>query len=172
LKYQLGERRVECRGEQFIAHNATLIGSVVLEHEVSVWFNAVIRGDNEPILIGEGSNVQDGAVLHTDPGFPLTVGAFCTVGHRAILHGCTLEDGVLVGMGAIVMNGARIGAGALIGAGAMVTEGMLVPPGSLVIGVPGRVRRTLEPARQAALRGTAEHYVRNARRFRSGLAPA
>ncbi len=158
--------------ENWVAPGARLIGKVVLRPRASVWFNAVLRGDNEPIVIGEGSNIQDGCVLHTDMGYPLTVGANCTVGHLAILHGCTIGDGALIGMGAMVMNGARVGSGALIGAGAMVTEGKEIPDGALVMGRPGKVVRMLEPEEIAKLLLSAEGYRRQAERYRAGLTPA
>ncbi len=156
-------------GDVWIAPGAAVIGDVTLETGASVWFNAVLRGDTEPILVGRGSNIQEGSVLHTDAGFPLTIGADCTVGHKAILHGCTLEDGVLIGMGATVLNGAVIGAGSLIGANALVTEGKRIPPGSLVMGAPGKVVRELDEAARAGILDSAQHYRANMRRFRAGL---
>lgn len=153
----------------WIAPDAQVIGRVVIEDEASVWWGAVLRGDNEPIRIGRGSNVQDGCVFHTDPGCPLTVGADVTVGHKAILHGCTVQDGALIGMGAVVLNRAVIGAGSLIGAGALVPEGREIPPGSLVMGAPGRVVRTLDQDAIAGLRVSAARYRANAARFRAGL---
>lgn len=156
----------------WIAPDAQLIGRVAIEDGASVWWGAVLRGDNEEIRVGPGSNVQDGCVLHTDPGFPLTIGADVTVGHRAILHGCTVCDGALVGMGATVMNGAVIGAGSLVGAGALVPEGRRIPPGSLVMGAPARVVRTLDDAAVATLRESAARYRANAARFRATLRPA
>jgi len=153
----------------WVAPSADLMGRVVLEEDASVWFGAVLRGDNEEIRVGRGSNVQDGCVLHTDMGYPLVIGPDCTVGHKAILHGCILEAGVLVGMGAVVLNGARIGAGSLIGAGALVTEGKEIPPGSLVMGQPGRVVRSLDDAARDRLLQSAAHYCANARRYAQGL---
>ena len=155
----------------WIAPDANLIGDVVVEAGASVWFGATLRGDNERITVGAGSNVQEGCVLHTDMGFPLLIGADCTVGHGAILHGCTLEDAVLVGMGATVLNGARIGAGGLIGAGALVTEGKSLPGRSLIIGSPAKVARTLSENEVALLKASAVHYRANAARFRDGLRP-
>src|SRR6266404_3606644 len=137
-------------GNYFIADTATVIGKVRLHNSASVWFGAVLRGDNEWIEIGEGSNVQDNSTCHTDMGFPLTIGKNCTVGHNVILHGCTLEDGALVGMGSIVMNGARIGRGSIVGAGSVITEGKQFPEYSVMIGAPARVIRTLEPAQVAS----------------------
>lgn len=155
----------------WVAPDANLIGRVVLEDEASVWFGATLRGDNEEIRVGAGSNVQENCVLHTDIGYPLTIGANCTIGHKAILHGCTIGDGSLIGMGAIVLNGARIGRGCLIGAGALITEGKDIPDGALVMGAPGKVVRMLDPDAIARLLASAEGYRANARRFRSGLAP-
>ena len=167
--YDLGERRVELGEEVFIAPNATLIGAVSLAREASVWFNVVMRGDNDQISIGEGSNIQDGSVLHVDPGFPLRVGRQVTVGHKVILHGCTIGDGSLIGMNAVVLNGARIGRGCLIGANSLIKEGMEVPDGSLVLGSPGKVVRSLDAAARDGLIDSARRYIDNARRFREGL---
>jgi carbonic anhydrase/acetyltransferase-like protein (isoleucine patch superfamily) len=153
----------------WVAPDANVIGAVTLAEEASVWFGAVLRGDGEPIAVGARSNVQEACILHTDLGYPLTVGADCTIGHKAILHGCTIEDGSLVGMGATVLNGAVIGAGSLVGAGALVTEGKAIPPGSLVMGAPGRVVRELNADARGRLIASAAHYVANARRFREGL---
>ena len=157
------------RSQCWIAENATVVGKVTVGQGVGVWFNAVIRGDNERITIGRDTNIQEHAVLHTDMGFPLTVGAGCTVGHRAILHGCTIGDNVLIGMGAIVLNGATIGENCLIAAGALVPEGRSVPPGSLVIGMPGKVVRRLSADEIAANRGSAAHYVANWQRYAKGF---
>jgi carbonic anhydrase/acetyltransferase-like protein (isoleucine patch superfamily) len=153
----------------WVAPGARLIGKVILGAEASVWFNAVLRGDNEPITIGRGSNVQDGSVCHTDMGSPLIVGADCTIGHMAMLHGCIIGEGSLIGMGAVVLNGARIGRGALIGAGALVTEGKEIPDGVLAIGRPAKVVRDLSPDEIAGLARAAEGYRANAARFRAGL---
>lgn len=157
--------------DAWVAPDAQLIGRVVLEDMASVWWAAVLRGDNEEIRIGRGSNVQDGCVFHTDPGFPLRIGADVTVGHKAILHGCTVHDGALIGMGATILNGAVIGEGALIGAGALVAEGKEIPPGALVMGAPGRVVRQLDAAAIARLRDSAARYRANAARYRAGLRP-
>ncbi|MTH63800.1 gamma carbonic anhydrase family protein [Paracoccus shanxieyensis] len=170
--WDLDGRNPQLAQDAWIAPDAQVMGDVVLEAGASVWFGAVLRGDNETIRVGRGSNVQDLTVCHSDMGFPLTIGADCTIGHRAILHGCTIEDGVLIGMGAIILNGARIGAGSLIGAGALVAEGKEIPPGSLVMGAPGRIVRELDADARAALLKSAEGYRRNAERFRSGLKPA
>lgn len=159
-------------GDFWIAPDANVIGRVVIGEGASVWFGCTLRGDNEAITIGAGSNVQENCVMHTDPGFPLTIGEGCTIGHKAMLHGCTLGQNVLIGMGAIVLNGARIGDDCLIGAGALITEGKEIPPGSLVLGAPGRVVRQLDQAAIAGLRASALHYQENARRFRKGLKPA
>jgi carbonic anhydrase/acetyltransferase-like protein (isoleucine patch superfamily) len=159
----------EIAADAFVAPGARLVGRVVLRPQSSVWFNAVLRGDNEPVVVGEGSNVQDCCVLHTDMGYPLAIGAGCTIGHSVILHGCTIGDGTLVGMGAAVMNGARIGPDSLVGAGALVTEMKEFPPGALVIGRPAKVARMLTEAEIEGLRTSAERYRSNARRFRAGL---
>lgn len=157
--------------EAWVAPGAQLIGRVMLMAGASVWFNAVLRGDNDPIVVGEGSNVQDGSVLHTDPGCPLSIGRNCTVGHKVILHGCTIGDGALIGMGATIMNRAVIGRGALVGAGAMVTEGKEIPEGALVLGVPGKVVRILSEEEQEGLLESAARYRENWKRYRAGLAP-
>jgi carbonic anhydrase/acetyltransferase-like protein (isoleucine patch superfamily) len=153
----------------WVAPDAVLVGKVVVEAEASIWFGAVIRGDNEEIRVGAGSNVQENAVLHTDMGYPLTIGTNCTVGHKAMLHGCTIGDGTLIGMGATVLNGAKIGKFCLIGACALITEGKEIPDGSLVMGSPGKVVRTLDETARAKLLASAAGYQANARRFRSGL---
>jgi Carbonic anhydrases/acetyltransferases, isoleucine patch superfamily len=165
-----GIRPVLADGDCWVAPDATLIGKVVLEAGSSVWFGCVLRGDNEEIRIGPGSNVQDVCVLHTDMGFPLTIGANCTVGHRAMLHGCTIGDNSLIGMGATLLNGARIGRNCLIGAGALIPEGKEIPDNSLVMGMPGKVVREIDEAAAERMRRTAEGYVRNWKRFRDGLA--
>ncbi|WP_212523188.1 gamma carbonic anhydrase family protein [Actibacterium sp. MT2.3-13A] len=158
-------------GDYWIAPDANLIGRVIIEENASVWFGATLRGDNEPITIGAGSNVQENCVMHTDMGFPLTVGKNCTIGHKAMLHGCTIGDESLIGMGATILNGARIGRNCLIGAGALVTEGKEIPDGSLVMGAPGKVVRQLDEKAIAGLRASALHYQQNMQRFRDGLAP-
>ncbi|WP_374426268.1 gamma carbonic anhydrase family protein [Tabrizicola sp.] len=155
----------------WVADTAVLVGKVVVEDDASVWFGAVARGDNEEIRIGAGSNVQENCVLHTDMGYPLTIGANCTIGHKAMLHGCTIGDGTLIGMGATVLNGAKIGNGCLIGACALITEGKVIPDGSLVMGSPGKVVRELDPTARARLLASAAGYQANARRFRAGLTP-
>jgi len=157
-------------GEYWIAPDASVIGHVILKSGASIWFGAVVRGDNEPIIVGENSNVQDNSVLHTDMGKPLTIGPNVTIGHKVMLHGCHIGEGSLVGIGAIVLNGARIGRGCLIGAGALITEGKEIPDYSLVMGSPGKVVRTLEPEQAAGLAAGAAHYVENWKRYRAGLA--
>lgn len=154
----------------WVAEEATLIGKVVVEAEASIWFGAQLRGDNEEIRIGAGSNVQENCVLHTDMGYPLVIGANCTIGHKAMLHGCTIGEGTLIGMGATILNGAKIGKGCLIGACALVTEGKEIPDGSLVMGAPGKVVRELDATARARLLASAAGYQANARRFRAGLA--
>ncbi|GMG81321.1 gamma carbonic anhydrase family protein [Paralimibaculum aggregatum] len=171
--YALGEDAPRLPdGPHYIAPGAALIGDVTIAPDVSIWFNAVLRGDNEPITIGRGSNIQDGAVCHTDPGFPLVVGADVTVGHLAILHGCTVGDGCLIGMGAVVMNGARVGRGCLIGAKALVPEGREIPDGAMVLGSPGKVVRVLDAEAQAGLLRAAEAYREKLARYSAGLRPA
>src|SRR3981189_3304978 len=153
-------------GNYFIADSATVIGRVRLLNSASVWFGAVLRGDNEWIGGGKNATVQNNPPCHTDMGFPLTIGKNCTVGHNVILHGCTLEEGALVGMGSIVMNGARIGRCSIVGAGSVITEGKQFPEHSLIIGAPARVIRTLEPAQVTAMGSAARFYVSNASRFK------
>lgn len=153
----------------WIAPNATVIGNVRIGRDVGIWFGVVIRGDNDQIDIGAGTNVQEHTVMHTDPGFPLTIGRGCTIGHRAMLHGCSIGDNSLIGMGAIVLNGARIGRNCLVGAGALVTEGKEFPDNSLIVGSPAKVVRTLDDKAVEGLRHSAAHYVENARRFKAGL---
>ena len=153
----------------YIAPGAQVIGNVHLHQGASVWFNAVLRGDNEPIVIGPGSNIQDCCVCHVDPGFPLTLGEDVTVGHSAVLHGCTIGDGSLIGMGAMVLNGARIGKGCLIGAKALITEGKEIPDHSMVLGAPGKIVRTLDAEAVARLRLTAESYKARQADYRDGL---
>jgi len=171
MLYKLGDRVPKLLGEHFIAPTATLIGSVVLENNASVWFGALLRADGDLIHVGEGSNIQDGAVLHADPGFPLHLGKRVTVGHKALLHGCRIGDECLIGMNALVLNGASIGKGCLIGANALVTEGMEVPDGSVVLGSPGRIVRTLEEDARRKLAESALRYIENARRYRQQLRP-
>jgi len=170
MKYSLDGVRVETEGDDhWIAPTAVLIGNVKLRRNASVWWNAVLRGDNEPITIGEGANIQDGCVLHTDPGFPLTVGKDVTVGHLVMLHGCTIGDGSLVGIGSVILNGARIGRNCLIGAKAFIGEGKEIPDNSVVLGAPGKIARTLDPDKAAKLAEPAARYVANWRRYKKGL---
>jgi carbonic anhydrase/acetyltransferase-like protein (isoleucine patch superfamily) len=156
----------------WVAPEAVLIGKVVIETEANIWFGAMIRGDNEEIRVGAGSNVQENSVLHTDIGFPLAIGANCTIGHKAMLHGCTIGDGTLIGMGATILNGARIGRGCLIGACALITEGKEIPDGSLVMGAPAKVVRVLDAEARDRLLLSAAGYRANASRFAQGLGPA
>ncbi len=168
--FRLGNKApVMPEGFCFVAESAEVIGQVILGEETGVWSGAVLRGDNEPIRIGAATNIQEHAVLHTDMGYPLTVGKGCTIGHRAILHGCVIGDNSLVGMGAMILNGAEIGRNCLIGAGALVTEGKQIPDNSLVVGSPAKVIRQIDAQGEAMLKESARHYVENARRFASGL---
>ena len=169
--YALGalEPRLPDSGDYWIAPDANVIGNVIVEDAVSIWFAATLRGENEPITVGAGSNIQENCVLHTDLGFPLTMGTGCTIGHKAMLHGCTLGDNTLIGMGATVLNGARIGKNCLIGAGALITEGKEIPDGSMVLGAPGKVVKELTEGMIHGLRASAVHYQENMRRFRSEL---
>ena len=170
MKYSLGDKRVVLVGKgHFIAPNAMLVGDVILHDNVSVWFSCVLRGDADRIEVGAGSNIQDGTVMHADPGFPLTVGQNVTVGHNAMLHGCTIGDGSLVGINAVVLNGAKVGKGCLIGANALVTEGMEIPDGSLVLGSPGRIKSQLSEEQQLGLMHNADHYIGNAQRYNTLL---
>ncbi len=156
-------------GRYWIAPGAQVIGNVIMEEDTSVWFNAVLRGDNEPITIGKGTNVQDNSVLHTDIGSPLTLGAYNTIGHNVILHGCTTGENVLIGMGATVLNGAKIGANSIVGANALVTEGKEFPEYSLIVGSPAKAVRTLDPEQAARVRRGVEGYIMNHQRFKAGL---
>jgi carbonic anhydrase/acetyltransferase-like protein (isoleucine patch superfamily) len=171
--YSLDDVRPElpAEGRVWIAPDAHVIGRVRLGADVGIWFGTVVRGDNELIDIGAGTNIQEGCMLHTDPGAPMTIGAGCTVGHHAILHGCTIGPNSLIGMGATVLNWARIGANCLVGAGALVTEGKEFPDNSLIVGSPAKVIRTLDEEAVARLRTTAAHYIRNWQRFQTGLKP-
>ncbi|MDH6232913.1 carbonic anhydrase/acetyltransferase-like protein (isoleucine patch superfamily) [Mesorhizobium soli] len=162
----------EDEGSNWIAPDATVIGIVKIGRNVGIWFGAVIRGDNDPITIGADTNIQEHTMMHNDPGFPLSIGAGCTIGHRAVLHGCTIGDNSLIGMGAIVLNGARIGRNCLVGAGALVTEGKEFPDNSLIVGAPAKAVRVLDDATIEGLRKSAEHYVANAKRFKAGFAKA
>ena len=167
--YMLDGHSPKIARDTWVAPDANLIGQVVLEEAASVWFGCTLRGDNEEIVIGAGTNVQENTVMHTDMGYPLVIGAGCTIGHKAMLHGCTLGENTLIGMGATVLNGARIGKNCLIGAGALITEGKEIPDGSLVMGAPGKVMRELDDTAIQGLRASALHYQQNMRRFRDGL---
>ena len=171
--YELSGMRVRrpAADRHWIAPNATLIGNISLEEDTSIWFGAVIRGDNEPIHIGRRSNIQDNCVLHTDPDFPMTIGADCTIGHLAMLHGCTIGRGTLVGIGAVILNGAKIGEDCLIGAKAFVAEGKVIPPRSLVLGAPGKVVRQLSDADVAELAVFVQTYVDRYRQYARELHP-
>lgn len=167
--YALDDITPQIDASAWVADSATVIGNVELGPDVSVWYGTVIRGDNERITIGRGSNVQDGSVLHTDVGFPLTLGEGVTVGHQVMLHGCTIGDGSLVGIQAVVLNGAKVGRNCLVGAGAVVTEGKEFPDNSLILGSPAKAVRELSPEQVARMRAGTRHYVENARRHATGL---
>ena len=167
--YALGDVSPEIHPDSWIAPDANLIGKVVIEQGASVWFGCTIRADHEEIRIGAGSNVQENCVMHVDLGFPLIIGAGCTIGHKVMLHGCTIGENALIGMGATVLNGAQIGKNCLIGAGALITENKVIPGGSLVMGVPGKVVRELDAQAIAGLRASALHYQDNMRRFRTEM---
>ncbi|MGE0063599.1 MAG: gamma carbonic anhydrase family protein [Xanthobacteraceae bacterium] len=156
-------------GSYWVAETAALIGRVRLKHDASVWFGAVLRGDNEWIELGERSQIQDNCVLHTDPGFPLTIGSNCVIGHKVVLHGCTIGDNSLIGMGAVVLNGAKIGNNSLVGAGALVTEGKSFPDNSLIVGSPGRAIRKLDDKAIELIRGGADIYVKRWKQYAKGL---
>ena len=168
--YTIGDGSVQTPGDDYwAAPNATLIGQVVLGRDASVWFNAVLRGDNEPIVVGAGSNVQDGCVLHTDPGFPVHIERDVTVGHMVMLHGCTIGAGTLIGIGSIVLNGAKVGANCLVGAGALIPEGKEIPPNSVVMGAPGKVIREVGEKEQGILDSAAQHYIVKYKLYRDEL---
>jgi carbonic anhydrase/acetyltransferase-like protein (isoleucine patch superfamily) len=169
MKYSLAERKVITRGDHWIAPNATVIGSVVLEHNASLWFNVVVRGDNDVITIGENSQVQDGSVLHADPGLPLTLGKNVSVGHMAMLHGCTIGDGSLIGIKSVIMNGAVVGKNCLIGANTLVAEGKTIPDGSLVLGSPGKVVRPLTAEEITEIESFADNYVERFKLYQAAL---
>ena len=171
--YELAAKRVihAAEGRFWVAPNAVVLGSVHLEEDASVWFSAVLRGDNELITVGARSNVQDGCVLHTDPGFPLTIGPDCTIGHMVMLHGCTIGRGSLIGIGSIILNGAKIGDECVIGANTLIAEGKDIPARSMVLGSPGKIVRTLSDDDVKRFSGAAGRYVENWKRFASGLKP-
>ena len=168
--YSLDGASPQIAEDSWIAPDANVIGKIVVEEGASIWFGATLRGDNEEIVIGKGSNVQENTIMHTDMGYPLTVGEGCTIGHKALLHGCTIGDNTLIGMGAVILNGAKIGKNCLIGANALITENKVIPDGSLVMGSPGKVVRELDEQGIQGLRASALNYQQNMRRFRAGLA--
>ena len=167
--YQLDEHAPRLAADAWVADSAQVIGQVHLAEGASVWFGCILRGDNEPMRIGKGSNIQESCVLHSDPGFPVTLGENVTIGHQVMLHGCTVGDGTLIGIQSVVLNGAKIGRHCLVGAGSLVTEGKEFPDGSMILGSPAKVVRQLDPEQIAGLQRVAEHYVQNAERFRAGL---
>ena len=169
--YALADTKPTVDPDAWVAPDANVIGNVVLEAGSSVWFCSTLRGDNEVIHVGKGSNVQENCVFHTDIGFPLTIGRNCTIGHKVMLHGCSIDDNSLIGMGATILNGAKIGKNCLIGAGALITENKVIPDGSLVMGAPGKVVRQLDEAAIQGLTASALHYSENAARFRRDLKP-
>ncbi len=167
--YQLGDESPRIADSAWVADSAQVIGNVELAEDASVWFGAVLRGDGEPIRIGRGVNIQDGTVIHADPGFPVTLAQNVSVGHQVMLHGCTVGENSLIGIQAVLLNGAKIGRNCLVGAGALVTEGKEFPDGSLIVGSPAKVVRPLTPEQIVGLQRIAEHYIENAKRFRKGL---
>ena len=169
--YELGDRKPVFKGDYYVAPSAAVIGSVVMEHGASVWFNVTIRGDSDLITLGENVNVQDGSTIHTDSGVPVVLHRNVSVGHMVMLHGCTIHENSLIGIGAIILNGATIGKNCLIGAGALVPEGKTIPDGSLVLGVPGKVVRSLTPQDIEMNTWIAHHYVERAAQYRTGLRP-
>ncbi len=171
--HSLGERRVEFHGEHhYIAHDATLVGSIVLQNNVNVWFQVVMRADNDLMTIGADTNIQDGSVLHVDPGFPMLLGRNVTIGHKAMLHGCTVGDGALIGINSVVLNGAKVGPGALVGANSLLPEGKEFPGGVLILGSPAKVVRELRPEEQARLLEISHGYVERSRRFKAEMREA
>lgn len=169
MKYALADRRVVTKGDYWIAENATVIGSVVLENNASIWFNCIVRADNDTVTIGENSQLQDSCVVHVDPGHPVTLGRNVSIGHQVMLHGCTIGDGTLVGIQSVILNDAIIGKNCLIGAKTFIGEGKKIPDGSLVIGSPGKVVRQLTQEEIRAILETSEHYVEKSRRYRTEL---
>ena len=168
--FSLGERSVRLVGEHhYIAYDATLVGSITLHQDVSIWFKVVVRAEHEPVVIGEGTNVQDGSVLHVDPGYPMTLGRNVSIGHKVMLHGCTIGDGALVGINSVIMNGAKIGAGTLVGANTLIPEGKEIPPGVLVLGSPGKVVRELSQEQKDYLLSVATGYVERGRFYKNSL---
>ena len=172
MKYTLGDLKVQTDGDNYwIAPNAAVIGNVVLKKDASIWFGATVRGDNDVITIGEGTQIQDGSVLHADPGFPLTIGDHCTVGHMAMLHGCTIGDGTMIGIGAVVLNGARIGRNCIIGGKALIGEGKEIPDNSLVMGIPGKIVKEVTDAQKEMLAFIPPHYVERWKRYKTDMTP-
>ena len=171
MKYSLGERKIVCKGDYWIADNAIVVGSVILGNNASVWFNCVVRGDNDVITIGENSQLQDGCVVHIDEGHPLTLGKNVSIGHMAMLHGCTIGDGTLVGIKSVILNDAVIGRDCVIGANTLIPEGKKIPDGSLVLGSPGKVVRHLTPDEIEKFSSTADEYVRAWQRYKAELKP-
>lgn len=170
--FAIGERRVELRGQHhYIAYDATIVGSVILESDVNVWFKVVIRADNDQVTIGEGTNIQDGSVLHVDPGYPMNLGRRVTIGHKVMLHGCTVGEGALIGINSVVMNGARIGRNSLIGANTLIAEGKEIPEGVLVLGSPGKVVRDLKQEEKDYLLKIAQGYIDRSRFYKENLKP-
>jgi len=168
--FSFAERRVVFRGDHhFVAYDATLVGDIVLEDKVNIWFKAALRADNDSIVIGESTNIQEAAVLHVDPGFPMRLGRGVTVGHKAMLHGCTVGDGALIGINSVVLNGAKIGPASLVGANTLIPEGKEFPGGVLIVGSPGKVVRELRPEEQQRLLAVADNYVERSRRYRTEL---
>ena len=170
MNSDLGDKKLQTSGDDFwIAPSANVIGEVILAKDASVWFNAVLRADNEPIYVGQGSNIQDGAIIHTDPGFSCVIGEKVTVGHMAMLHGCNIGDGSLIGIGSVILNGAKIGKNCIIGSKALVTEGMEIPDGSMILGIPGKVKKILNDEEQSVLSIGADHYVENYKKYKKLL---
>ena len=167
--YDLGNKKVKNAGDNWVAPNASIIGDVTLEKDVSIWFNATLRGDVENIYIGEGSNVQDGSVLHTDPGYPLKIGKDVTIGHLVMLHGCTIGDNSLIGIGAVILNGVKIGKNCIIGANALVTENKVIPDNSLVIGSPGKIAREVTTEEKKSITENAIHYQENWKKYSKSI---
>jgi carbonic anhydrase/acetyltransferase-like protein (isoleucine patch superfamily) len=171
MKYSFEDRKVVCKGDYWIAPDAIVIGSVVMEPNASVWFGCIVRADNDTITIGENSQLQDGCVVHTDKGFPLVIGKNVSVGHMAMLHGCTIGDGSLIGIKSVILNGAKVGRNCLIGAGSLIAENKEIPDGSLVIGAPGKVVRKLSDEAIRRINSASDHYVQKFRRYRKAFKP-
>jgi carbonic anhydrase/acetyltransferase-like protein (isoleucine patch superfamily) len=169
MKYSLGNSKVTCKGDCWIADNATVVGSVILENDASIWFNCVVRADNDAITIGENSQLQDGCILHVDAGFPITLGRNVSVGHMTMLHGCTIGDGSLIGIKCVILNGAEIGRNCVVGANSLITEGKKIPDGSLVLGSPGKVVRALSEDEIRLYNGYADEYVALWKKYRTEL---